>query len=173
MSVRCFLHFRHGRHDNTLTWEAQDEAAARKIGASDTRDRERGRLDARLLWPRAQRAPRLQSVAGGNSGGLVVVVPAIPGLAVAGYERRFFGGGWTDFSEATAAARRAAARSGNAVAAFSFHGGTRTETEHHHRIQSRAGVAGAGGHASAGRASCGYTCRKRWCSRMRPTLCAP
>ena len=36
MSVRCFLHFRHGRHDNTLTWEAQDEAAARKIGASDS-----------------------------------------------------------------------------------------------------------------------------------------
>ena len=35
MSVRCFLHFRHGRHDNTLSWEAQDEAAARKIGASD------------------------------------------------------------------------------------------------------------------------------------------
>src|SRR6267378_2758443 len=35
MSVRCFLHFRHGRHDNALTWEAQDEAAARKIGASD------------------------------------------------------------------------------------------------------------------------------------------
>ena len=35
MSVRCFLHFRHGRHDNTLTWEAQDEAAARKIGAGD------------------------------------------------------------------------------------------------------------------------------------------
>ncbi len=36
MSVRCFLHFRHGRHDNTLTWEAQDEAAARKIGVNDT-----------------------------------------------------------------------------------------------------------------------------------------
>ncbi len=34
VSVRCFLHFRHGRHDNTLTWEAQDEAATRKIGAS-------------------------------------------------------------------------------------------------------------------------------------------
>ena len=33
MSVRCFLHFGHGRHDNTLTWEMQDEAAARKIGA--------------------------------------------------------------------------------------------------------------------------------------------
>ena len=35
MSVRCFLHFRHGRHDNTLTWEALDEAAVRRIGAAD------------------------------------------------------------------------------------------------------------------------------------------
>ena len=35
MSVRCFLHFRHGRDDNMLSWEAQDEAAARKIGARD------------------------------------------------------------------------------------------------------------------------------------------
>jgi [protein-PII] uridylyltransferase len=35
MSVRCFLHFRHGRDDNMLTWEAQDEAAARKIGVPD------------------------------------------------------------------------------------------------------------------------------------------
>ena len=32
MSVRCFLHFRHGRDDNALSWEAQDEAAARGIG---------------------------------------------------------------------------------------------------------------------------------------------
>jgi [protein-PII] uridylyltransferase len=36
MSARCFLHFRHGRDDNTLSWEAQDEAAARRIGASDS-----------------------------------------------------------------------------------------------------------------------------------------
>jgi [protein-PII] uridylyltransferase len=35
MSVRCFLHYRHGRDDNMLTWEAQDEAAARNIGISD------------------------------------------------------------------------------------------------------------------------------------------
>ncbi len=35
MSARCFLHFRYGRDDNTLTWEAQDEAAVRKIGAAD------------------------------------------------------------------------------------------------------------------------------------------
>ena len=34
-AVRCFLHYRHGRDDNTLTWEAQDEAAARKIGVPD------------------------------------------------------------------------------------------------------------------------------------------
>ena len=34
-SVRCFLHYRYGRHDNTLSWDAQEEAAARKIGAPD------------------------------------------------------------------------------------------------------------------------------------------
>jgi [protein-PII] uridylyltransferase len=34
MSVRCFLHLHYTRDDNTLTWEAQDEAASRKIGAN-------------------------------------------------------------------------------------------------------------------------------------------
>ncbi|HVI09366.1 MAG TPA: [protein-PII] uridylyltransferase [Candidatus Binatia bacterium] len=33
MAARCFLHVRYGRDDNSLSWEAQDEAAARKIGA--------------------------------------------------------------------------------------------------------------------------------------------
>ena len=31
-ATRCFLHFRHGRDDNTLDWQSQDEAAARSIG---------------------------------------------------------------------------------------------------------------------------------------------
>jgi [protein-PII] uridylyltransferase len=31
-SVRCFLHFRHGRDDNTLDWQSQDDAAAHSIG---------------------------------------------------------------------------------------------------------------------------------------------
>jgi [protein-PII] uridylyltransferase len=35
LSVRCFLHYRQGRDDNTLVWEAQDEAAAKKIGVLD------------------------------------------------------------------------------------------------------------------------------------------
>jgi [protein-PII] uridylyltransferase len=35
-AVRCFLHFRRGRDDNLLTWDAQDEAAAQKIGARDS-----------------------------------------------------------------------------------------------------------------------------------------
>ncbi len=38
LSVRCFLHYRHRRDDNTLRWDAQDEAASRNIGAgSDLR----------------------------------------------------------------------------------------------------------------------------------------
>jgi [protein-PII] uridylyltransferase len=32
-SVRCFLHFRHGRDDNILTWDAQDDAASQRVGA--------------------------------------------------------------------------------------------------------------------------------------------
>src|SRR6266853_5347347 len=38
MAARCFLHFRHGRDDNTLSWEAQDEAAARRIGVPESPD---------------------------------------------------------------------------------------------------------------------------------------
>jgi [protein-PII] uridylyltransferase len=34
-SVRCFLHYRQGRDDNMLLWEAQDEAAATKIGVAE------------------------------------------------------------------------------------------------------------------------------------------
>jgi [protein-PII] uridylyltransferase len=33
-TVRAFLHYRQGRDDNMLTWESQDEAAARHIGLS-------------------------------------------------------------------------------------------------------------------------------------------
>jgi [protein-PII] uridylyltransferase len=36
ISVRCFLHLRQRRDDNTLSWAAQDEAAVRKIGVVDT-----------------------------------------------------------------------------------------------------------------------------------------
>ncbi|MGZ4822420.1 MAG: [protein-PII] uridylyltransferase [Terriglobales bacterium] len=32
MSVRCFLHYLHGRDDNTLSWEAQDAAAGKGVG---------------------------------------------------------------------------------------------------------------------------------------------
>jgi [protein-PII] uridylyltransferase len=32
LSVRCFLHYRHGRDDNVLDWEAQDAAAEKAIG---------------------------------------------------------------------------------------------------------------------------------------------
>ena len=34
VSIRCFLHFRHNRDDNALTWESQDAAAARQIGVA-------------------------------------------------------------------------------------------------------------------------------------------
>ena len=36
-AARCFLHFRHGRDDNTLDWQSQDEAAARLDWPGDAR----------------------------------------------------------------------------------------------------------------------------------------
>ena len=35
VSVRCFLHYRHGRDDNHLSWESQDAASAKGIGIAD------------------------------------------------------------------------------------------------------------------------------------------
>jgi [protein-PII] uridylyltransferase len=32
MLLRCFLHYRHGRDDNTLDWQAQDAAALARVG---------------------------------------------------------------------------------------------------------------------------------------------
>jgi [protein-PII] uridylyltransferase len=32
MAVRCFLHFRHARDDNSLAWDAQEEVAAQRVG---------------------------------------------------------------------------------------------------------------------------------------------
>lgn len=37
ISLRCFLHYRHGRDDNMLGWDAQDTAAGRGIGVGGTR----------------------------------------------------------------------------------------------------------------------------------------
>ena len=60
MSARCFLHFRHSRDDNTLAWNAQDEAAERRIGVSAN-----GTLSAadwmRIYYQRARLIHRISS----------------------------------------------------------------------------------------------------------------
>ena len=38
IAVRCFLHFRYGRDDNLLSWEAQEEAAKRGIGVYEAHE---------------------------------------------------------------------------------------------------------------------------------------
>jgi [protein-PII] uridylyltransferase len=38
VSVRCFLHYRHGRDDNILSWEAQAEAAKCRVGNSESHE---------------------------------------------------------------------------------------------------------------------------------------
>jgi [protein-PII] uridylyltransferase len=47
-AVRCFLHYRHERDDNTLDWQAQDAAAQRRIGLAG---RSQDKVDA-AYWMR-------------------------------------------------------------------------------------------------------------------------
>lgn len=62
-TVRCFLHFRHGRDDNTLSWAAQDEAAAQKVGAEYSHGAEGGVMPAadwmRLYFSHARSVHRI------------------------------------------------------------------------------------------------------------------
>ncbi len=57
-AVRCFLHLRYGRDDNMLSWEAQEEAAKRKIGVSrgSSPDEEIGAADWMRIYFRHARA---------------------------------------------------------------------------------------------------------------------
>jgi [protein-PII] uridylyltransferase len=48
-AVRCFLHYRHERDDNTLDWQAQDAAAKQRVGLKGSG---RGGVDA-AYWMRA------------------------------------------------------------------------------------------------------------------------
>jgi [protein-PII] uridylyltransferase len=48
-AVRCFVHYRHQRDDNTLDWQAQDAAAQAKVGLPG---RQRSSVDA-AYWMRA------------------------------------------------------------------------------------------------------------------------
>ncbi len=48
-AVRCFLHYRHERDDNTLDWQAQDAAATQRVGLGG---QARGSVDA-AYWMRA------------------------------------------------------------------------------------------------------------------------
>ena len=50
-TVRCFLHYRHERDDNTLDWQAQDAAAGELIGMKRRRTARDGHADA-AYWMR-------------------------------------------------------------------------------------------------------------------------
>ncbi len=130
MSARCFLHFRHGRDDNTLSWEAQDEAAARRIGAADAEQ-----LSAadwmRIYFGHARAVQRtvtqlLEEIPEAWSALYRQVQSWRSRLTTAG----FFRGGWTHLF--TAAYRAAGSR--GAAAAVPLHGASRAEVERDHGI---------------------------------------
>jgi len=51
-AVRCFLHYRHERDDNTLDWQAQDAAATQLIGPNRTRTVREQSTDDAAYWMR-------------------------------------------------------------------------------------------------------------------------
>jgi [protein-PII] uridylyltransferase len=51
-TVRCFLHYRHERDDNTLDWQAQDAAAKALIGPNRERTRVEGSTADAAYWMR-------------------------------------------------------------------------------------------------------------------------
>ena len=60
MAVRCFLHFRHARDDNSLAWDAQEEAAAQKIAAQNLTSQELNPSDwMRIYFSHARRIHRV------------------------------------------------------------------------------------------------------------------
>ncbi len=72
--VRCFLHYRHERDDNTLDWQAQD-AAAETHGRDDGAQTEEGGcgvLDAALFSSCAERGAAGGADAGGGAGVFVL-----------------------------------------------------------------------------------------------------
>ena len=139
MSVRCFLHFRHGRHDNTLTWEAQDEAAARKIGAGDA-DVTNAADWMRVYYGHVRSVHRVCTQ-------LLEEIPA----AWSSLYRQFQGWRSRVESDDFSVVDGLIFLQQPAGLAFSFHGGTRPEAEHDHRIQSRASAARTRGNPAAGR----------------------
>ncbi len=50
--LRCFLHLRHERDDNTLDWRAQDQAAEQRIGVPSERGEDRARVPDAAYWMR-------------------------------------------------------------------------------------------------------------------------
>ncbi len=50
--LRCFLHFRHERDDNTLDWRAQDQAAEQRIGVPGGEGEGRARVLDAAYWMR-------------------------------------------------------------------------------------------------------------------------
>ena len=67
--VRCFLHYRHERDDNTLDWQAQDAAAAAEVGLPGRRPKGGcGVLDAVLFSACAECGAAREADAGDGSG---------------------------------------------------------------------------------------------------------
>ncbi len=121
-SARCYLHYRSGRDENVVSWESQEDLAARGIGSTDgpVSSAEWMRLYFRNANAIYRNASQVLDQVTSHEFGAGTVVPA---LAVGSVERRIFRGGPASLHPTVG--RRA--RRGSRVALVHFHGASRCE----------------------------------------------
>ena len=96
---RCYLHYRSKRDENVISWEAQDEMAARGI-ATRRRSIAVGGVDAAVLSSGARDPPQYHAIAGAGPAQPFVAVSLIPALALACLQRGLHGCGRPGLSAA-------------------------------------------------------------------------
>ena len=86
-STRCYLHYRHNRDDNTITWSAQEEMAARGIGHRHTARCSPAEWMRHIFSPRQDGISRYVAVAGPGFARPLFALPLVSALAVAYFQR--------------------------------------------------------------------------------------
>ena len=83
---RCYLHYRSKRDENVVSWETQDEMAARGVATRDG-PIAIGRMDAAVLPSRAGHLPQHRPVAGPSAARPLIAVSLVPALALTRLQR--------------------------------------------------------------------------------------
>ena len=167
-SARCYLHYRSGRDENVISWESQEELAARGVG-SQRRSGVVGGVDAAVL-PQCQcRLSQRVATAGPGDGDEFGAGAVVPALEIGRVERRIFCGGPASLHPAVGGR----ARCGSRVAPVYLHGAARCEAGDGNRASHQQRAPRRYKTPCRRTPGCGRICASCWCSPTRLTHCGP